>query len=108
MITAKYQSYVAIVFLQESWYLMTNTETFNWNNNIPLFAVLLSGAFITILNQTLLGTALPPIMIDLNLSESTAQWLQSGFMLVNGNMIPITAFLIDRFTPRKLFLTAMS
>src|SRR5690625_2465675 len=74
---------------------------------IPLIAVLLSGAFITILNQTLLGTALPPIMEDLQLTESTVQWLQSSFMLVNGIMIPITAFLIQRFTTRKLFLTAM-
>lgn len=76
--------------------------------NIPLIAVLLSGAFITILNQTLLGTALPPIMEDLQLNESTVQWLQSIFMLVNGIMIPITAFLIERFTTRKLFLTAMT
>ncbi|WP_020007196.1 MDR family MFS transporter [Salinicoccus albus] len=86
---------------------MENTETSNLKKNIPLFAVLLSGAFITILNQTLLGTALPPIMQDLNLTESTAQWLQSVFMLVNGIMIPVTAFLIDKFTTRKLFLTAM-
>jgi len=86
---------------------MTNSESFNWKKNIPLFAVLLSGAFITILNQTLLGTALPPIMKDLNVTESTVQWLQSVFMLVNGIMIPITAFLIDRFTTRGLFLTAM-
>ncbi|WP_010530196.1 MDR family MFS transporter [Lentibacillus jeotgali] len=86
---------------------MENTETFNWKKYVPLFAVLLSGAFITILNQTLLGTALPPIMQDLNLSESTVQWLQSVFMLVNGIMIPVTAFLIDKFTTRKLFLTAM-
>lgn len=76
--------------------------------NIALLLVLLSGAFITILNQTLLGTALPPIMEDLNLTESTVQWLQSVFMLVNGIMIPVTAFLIERFTTRKLFLTAMS
>src|SRR5690625_4241471 len=76
--------------------------------NIPLILVLLSGAFITILNQTLLGTALPPIMQDLNLTESTVQWLQSIFMLVNGIMIPVTAFLIERFTTRRLFLTAMS
>src|SRR5690625_4466852 len=75
---------------------------------IPLIAVLLSGAFITILNQTLLGTALPRIMEDLQLTESTVQWLQSSFMLVNGIMIPITAFLIQRFTTRKLFLTAMT
>src|SRR5690625_6817418 len=47
-------------------------------------------------------------MKDLQLSESTVQWLQSIFMLVNGIMIPITAFLIDRFTTRQLFLTAMS
>lgn len=86
---------------------MSTTETFNWKKNIPLFAVLLSGAFITILNQTLLGTALPPIMKDLNITESTVQWLQSVFMLVNGIMIPVTAFLIDRFTTRGLFLTAM-
>lgn len=75
---------------------------------IPLMAILLSGAFITILNQTLLGTALPVIMQDLDLTESTVQWLQSVFMLVNGIMIPVTAFLIQRFTTRKLFLTAMS
>src|SRR5690625_4748650 len=74
---------------------------------IPLIAVLLSGAFITLLNQTLLGTALPPIMKDLQINESTVQWLQSSFMLVNGIMIPITAFLIEKFTTRKLFLTAM-
>lgn len=75
---------------------------------IPLMTILLSGAFITILNQTLLGTALPVIMIDLNLTESTVQWLQSVFMLVNGIMIPVTAFLIQRFSTRGLFLTAMS
>lgn len=75
---------------------------------IPLMTILLSGAFITILNQTLLGTALPVIMVDLNLTESTVQWLQSIFMLVNGIMIPVTAFLIQRFSTRSLFLTAMS
>lgn len=87
---------------------MADTEKFEWKKYVPLFIVLLSGAFITILNQTLLGTALPPIMRDLNLTENTAQWLQSVFMLVNGIMIPVTAFLIDKFTTRKLFLTAMS
>lgn len=87
---------------------MENTQTFDLKKNIPLLAVLLSGAFITILNQTLLATAMPPIMKDLNVSESTVQWLQSIFMLVNGIMIPITAFLIGKFTTRRLFITAMS
>ncbi|SEQ36730.1 drug resistance transporter, EmrB/QacA subfamily [Virgibacillus subterraneus] len=76
-------------------------------NKVPLMLVLISGAFAAILNQTLLATALPHIMRDLSLDENTAQWLQSIFMLVNGIMIPITAFLIQRYTTRGLFLTAM-
>ncbi len=76
-------------------------------NRVPLMIVLISGAFIAILNQTLLGTALPHIMRDLEIDAATAQWLQSIFMLVNGIMIPVTAFLIERFTTRALFLTAM-
>ncbi|GEN46300.1 DHA2 family efflux MFS transporter permease subunit [Alkalibacillus haloalkaliphilus] len=74
---------------------------------VPLMIVLISGAFVAILNQTLLGTALPHIMTDLQIDEATAQWLQSIFMLVNGVMIPVTAFLIGRFTTRALFLTAI-
>ncbi|GAB3803217.1 DHA2 family efflux MFS transporter permease subunit [Virgibacillus kimchii] len=77
-------------------------------NKFPIVAVLITGAFLAILNQTLLATAIPPIMEDLNLTENTAQWVTTVFMLVNGIMIPITAFLIETFTARKLFLTAMS
>ncbi|SDN36216.1 drug resistance transporter, EmrB/QacA subfamily [Tenuibacillus multivorans] len=73
----------------------------------PLMAVLISGAFVAILNQTLLGTALPAIAESLEINYAAAQWLQSIFMLVNGIMIPVTAFLIERFTTRGLFLTAM-
>ncbi|WP_156288714.1 DHA2 family efflux MFS transporter permease subunit [Oceanobacillus salinisoli] len=76
-------------------------------NKVTIMIVLISGAFVAILNQTLLGTALPHIMRDLQLDENTVQWLQSVFMLVNGIMIPVTAFLIGKFTTRGLFLTAM-
>lgn len=87
-----------------------NTTTNNPRevNKVPLLIVLISGAFVAILNQTLLATALPKIMQDLQLDANTVQWLQSIFMLVNGIMIPITAFLIERFTTRGLFLTALS
>ena len=70
-------------------------------------AVLLSGAFVIILNQTLLNTALPAFMLDFGITASEAQWVTTIFMLVNGIMIPVTAFLIQKFTTRTLFLTAM-
>ncbi|SFL94358.1 drug resistance transporter, EmrB/QacA subfamily [Gracilibacillus orientalis] len=73
-----------------------------------IVALLLAGAFIAILNQTLMITAIPPIMNEMGITANSAQWLTTIFMLVNGIMIPISAFLIDRFTTRQLFITAMS
>src|SRR5699024_10049057 len=84
-----------------------NQQSLSQAKRTTLMLVLISGAFSAILNQTLLATALAKIMADMNLGESTAQWLTSIFMLVNGIMIPITALLINRFTTRGLFLTAM-
>lgn len=65
------------------------------------------GAFIAILNSTLLNIALPSIKTDLGIETSTVQWLTTGYMLVNGIMIPATAFLIRKYSVRNLFLTAM-
>ena len=86
---------------------MSEPDNIRSINKMPLVTVLLIGTIIAILNQTLLTTAIPHIMSELNIDESTAQWLSSVFMLVNGIMIPITAFLIGTFTTRNLFLSAM-
>ena len=72
-----------------------------------IIAVLMIGAFITFLNNTLLNIALPSIMLDLDVDAATVQWLTTGFMLVNGILIPATAFLIQKYSVRNLFLTAM-
>src|SRR5690625_2209176 len=72
-----------------------------------LVAILLLGAFMAVLNQTLLLTITPHIMDEFHLTENTAQWVTTIFMLINGIMIPISAFLMESFTSRKLFLLSM-
>lgn len=74
---------------------------------IIINAIMIFGGFIGILNQTLLTPALPSIMKEMQVDASTAQWLTTGYMLVNGIMVPVTAFLIDKFTTRRLFFAAM-
>ncbi|WP_068786120.1 DHA2 family efflux MFS transporter permease subunit [Paenibacillus phocaensis] len=73
----------------------------------PIVMALLIGAFVSILNQTLMNVALPQMMDDLGVGATTIQWLSTGFMLVNGVLIPISAFLMERFTTRMLFISAM-
>ena len=76
-------------------------------NRSLLVAVLLIGTFCTVLNQTLLATAFPTLMKEFDISASTVQWLTTGFLLVNGIMIPISAWLINSFSSKKLDLRAM-
>ena len=75
---------------------------------IMMLAVLVFGTFVTVLNQTVVAPVLPSVMEEMSVDAATAQWLTTGFTLVNAIMIPITAFLIDRFTTRNLFLVAMA
>src|SRR5699024_91957 len=83
------------------------TDTVNIKKG-PILFVIIMGAFVSLLNQTLMNVALPSIMADLDITESTAQWITTGFMLVNGVLIPITAFLMEKFSTRQLFITAIS
>ncbi|MFT8871486.1 MAG: DHA2 family efflux MFS transporter permease subunit [Sporolactobacillus sp.] len=76
-------------------------------NHVSILVVLILGAFVALLNQTLMNVALPKMMTDLNISTSTAQWITTGYMLVNGVLIPITAYLIETFTTRRLFMGAV-
>lgn len=73
-----------------------------------IIAILFTGAFVAIFNQTLLNIALPSIMIDFGIEASTAQWLVTAYMLVNGILIPASAYLIQRYSNRSIFIVAMS
>ncbi len=73
----------------------------------PILFIMILGAFLATLNQTIMSVATPELMIDFNISATTAQWLTTGYMLVNGILIPMTAYFMQRFTTRQLFQSSM-
>ena len=73
-----------------------------------MIAILFIGAFVALLNNTLLNVALPTIMDEFDVKPSVVQWLTTGYMLINGILIPASAFFIQKFTNRRLFITAMA
>lgn len=69
---------------------------------------LLVATFVVILNETIMGVALPHLMIDLEVSTQTVQWLSTAFLLTMGVVIPTTGFLLQRLPTRTVFILAMS
>ena len=56
-----------------------------------------------VLNYTLLAPALPVIMHEMAVDETTVQWLTSIYAMVEAVVIPLNAFLLGRFPVRRLF-----
>ena len=55
-------------------------------------AVLTVSGFFCMLNETVLNMALKSIMGQFGTSAITAQWLSTGYMLIMGVSIPVSAF----------------
>ncbi|MDT7802549.1 MAG: transporter, family, lincomycin resistance protein [Actinomycetota bacterium] len=73
-----------------------------------LIGVLVLSAFVMILNETILSVALRDLTVDLNVPTTTVQWLTSGFLLTMAVVIPTTGFLLERFTPRQVFVVSLT
>lgn len=69
---------------------------------------LVLATFIVILNETIMVNAIPRLMVDLDITTRSAQWLTSGFMLTMAIVIPITGWFLQRVTTRQAFGTAMA
>ena len=69
--------------------------------------LLLGAAFVAILNETTMGVAIPHLITDLGITAVAAQWLTTAFMLTMAVVIPISGFLLQRFTTREVFIAAM-
>ncbi|MET1005287.1 MAG: DHA2 family efflux MFS transporter permease subunit [Propionibacteriaceae bacterium] len=83
-------------------------EIVSATRNRGVIITLLVAAFVMILNETIMGVALPKLMISLSIPASTAQWLTTAFLLTMAVVIPTTGFLLQRLSTRTIFLAAMT
>ena len=76
--------------------------------NRLVIGLLLVSTFVVFLNETIMSVAIPHLMVDLEVSASTAQWLTTAFLLTMAVVIPVTGFLLQRVNTRPMFILAMS
>ncbi|WP_218136332.1 MDR family MFS transporter [Nonomuraea jiangxiensis] len=72
-----------------------------------MIRLLVLATFVVILNETIMINAIPRLMSALHITEQTAQWLSTAFMLTMAAVIPITGWFLQRVTTRRAYATAM-
>lgn len=75
---------------------------------VPISIALILAGFLCMLNETLLNMALKNLMVQFSISANTVQWLSTGYMLIMGISIPISAYLTQTYTTRQLFLSSVA
>ncbi|WP_159561566.1 MDR family MFS transporter [Streptococcus halichoeri] len=89
---------------------MSTTKTIDIHgrpyNRSAMVMLLLIATFAGVLNQTSLGTAIPTLMKSFDINLATAQQATTWFLLANGIMIPVSAYLTTRFSTKWLYVSA--
>ena len=70
-------------------------------------AILMVGAFIGLFSETALNMALTNVMDDFAISPAIAQWLTTGYLLVLGILVPISALLMKWFSTKQLVVSSL-
>lgn len=71
-----------------------------------LSAVIL-GAFMSILDATIVNVALPTFGRVFETSLQSLQWIITGYMLASAAVIPISGWLSDRYGSKTVYMTAL-
>ena len=78
------------------------------SSHLPMLIVLYASSFVAAFNENLVNVALVDISQAYEIGYTTAQWLVTGYMIVTCVIVAVMAFLLQRFTLRKLYFFAFA
>jgi EmrB/QacA subfamily drug resistance transporter len=73
---------------------------------LPL-AVLIAGMFMSILDISIINVAIPTIQNEFGANTDDAQWVITGYSLAEGVVVPVSAWLGDRFGLTRVYNLAL-
>jgi EmrB/QacA subfamily drug resistance transporter len=68
--------------------------------------VVIVGAIMVILDQTVVNIALPTLEADFKVSLSEVQWIVTAYALALASVIPLAGWLSDRYGAKQVFVTS--
>lgn len=73
----------------------------------PIMIALLVAGFVGLFSETALNIALNELSGIFEVSQTTIQWLATGYFLTLGILVPVTGILMQKFTTRQMFITSV-
>jgi len=76
---------------------------------IPMAALLtlVIGAFMAILDGSIINVALPKMMAIFGVTADQVQWVMTAYLLTSGVVVPVTGYLGDRFGLKNMYIFSL-
>lgn len=87
---------------------MSDSPTGQTRHWVAPVLVALIGAFMSILDTSIVNIAIPTIMGVFNAGTSDAQWVVTAYLLALGVVVPLSGWLGDRLGFKKLYVVSMA
>ncbi|WNR44469.1 DHA2 family efflux MFS transporter permease subunit [Paenibacillus roseipurpureus] len=73
----------------------------------PIMIAIFFGSFVSILSMSTINIAIPMLSEHFHSDLSIIQWTITGFMLASGTIAPITGYLGEKFSYKRLYALAL-
>jgi EmrB/QacA subfamily drug resistance transporter len=73
----------------------------------PIMIAIFFGSFVSILSMSTMNIAIPILTDHFHSNLNAIQWTITGFMLASGTIAPITGYLGERFSYKRLYMFAL-
>jgi EmrB/QacA subfamily drug resistance transporter len=83
-------------------------QRFERQPELPVAVIYIVALFVTILDTTVVGTALPTMARDLGVSTASIGWVVIVYLVSMAVWIPASGWLGDRYGTRRVFLGALA
>lgn len=86
-----------------------NTQTVSKTHSsvVKIAIILVLGAIAPMLDTTMTNVAINTIMKELHSSVNMVQWVTTSYILALGIAVPVAGWLVDHFSGKKIYLTAL-
>ncbi|MFZ5644843.1 MAG: DHA2 family efflux MFS transporter permease subunit [Bacillota bacterium] len=71
-------------------------------------SILVFGAFMAILDGSIVNVALPRLMAIFGVSPDEIQWVMTAYLLTSGVVVPITGYLGDKYGYKRTYIYALA
>jgi len=70
-------------------------------------SVVVIGTFMAILDSAIVNVAIPKMMAVFQVSVDKSRWIITSYTLTLGAVIPLTGYLVDRFSSKRVYIFAL-